>query len=57
MFVPVHRLDDGKRIAAPLVTENVLLAEAGDRAETGSSGGSPAKGDRSSDEDVKGEKV
>ncbi len=40
-FVPPHRLDDGKRVAAPNVTENLLEGEAADAAETGSSDSPP----------------
>lgn len=40
-FVPPHRLDEGKRIAAPNVTENLLEGEAADAAETGSSDSPP----------------
>ncbi|KAL8967337.1 MAG: hypothetical protein Q9183_002966 [Haloplaca sp. 2 TL-2023] len=36
VFVPRHRLDDGKRVAAPYVTANVLESEAADYAEKGS---------------------
>ncbi|KAL8868936.1 MAG: hypothetical protein Q9174_004651 [Haloplaca sp. 1 TL-2023] len=36
VFVPRHRLDDGKRIAAPCVTANVLEGEGQDQAEKGS---------------------
>ncbi|KAL9027713.1 MAG: hypothetical protein Q9196_003808 [Gyalolechia fulgens] len=41
VFVPMHRLDDGKRVTAPGVTEDSLGVEADDSAETGSSRSSP----------------
>lgn len=60
MFVPVHRLDDGKRVAAPNVTENLLEDEAADAAEAGSAYSPPvyksSPADKSSDEEVTGEK-
>ncbi|KAL9022169.1 MAG: hypothetical protein Q9185_000569 [Variospora sp. 1 TL-2023] len=46
VFVPMHRLDDGKRLAAPGVNANILEAEINDSAETGSSRSPPL--DRSS---------
>ncbi|KAI4290288.1 MAG: hypothetical protein L6R35_000451 [Caloplaca aegaea] len=46
VFVPMHRLDDGKRLAAPGVNANILEAEINDSAETGSSRSPPP--DRSS---------
>lgn len=61
VFVPQHRLDDGKRVAAPCVLENLLEAEADDSAETGSSHSplpdKPSLGVKSPDEMTTGEKL
>ncbi|KAL8672424.1 MAG: hypothetical protein Q9168_003102 [Polycauliona sp. 1 TL-2023] len=51
VFVPMHRLDDGKRVAAPGVLENLIVGRNEDVAEIGSRLG------KESDEDVKGEKL
>ncbi|KAL9001696.1 MAG: hypothetical protein Q9188_005341 [Gyalolechia gomerana] len=60
VFVPKHRLDDGKRVAAPGVIENLLEAEADDLAETGSSHSPPhyksSPVDKSRDEELVMEK-
>ncbi|KAL8652460.1 MAG: hypothetical protein Q9226_004261 [Calogaya cf. arnoldii] len=50
VFVLMHRLDDGKRVAAPGVLENSIVGQNEDFAETGS--GSP----KLSDDDLKNEK-
>ncbi|CAL8583961.1 hypothetical protein XPA_009571 [Xanthoria parietina] len=50
VFVPMHRLDDGKRIAAPGVLENLIVGQAEDAAEAGS------RSPKSSDDELKGEK-
>ncbi|KAL8748358.1 MAG: hypothetical protein Q9184_007363 [Pyrenodesmia sp. 2 TL-2023] len=61
VFVPKHRLDDGKRVAAPCVLENLLEAEVDDSAETGSSGSplpdKPSFVDKSPDVIATGEKL
>ncbi|KAI4221749.1 MAG: hypothetical protein L6R36_006664 [Xanthoria steineri] len=50
VFVPMHRLDDGKRIAAPGVLENLIVGQTEDAAEAGS------RSPKSSDDELKGEK-
>ena len=61
IFVPQHRLDDGKRVAAPGVTENVLEAQGDGLVEAGEGKGSQSpplyKADKDSDEELKGQKV
>lgn len=58
VFVPVHRLDDGKRVAAPGVIENLLEAEADDLAETGSSHSPPLyKSSPDADKSLDGELI
>ncbi|KAL8840777.1 MAG: hypothetical protein Q9176_003623 [Flavoplaca citrina] len=47
VFVPMHRLDDGKRMVAPGVLENLIVGQNEDMVETGS------RSPKSSDDDLK----